>query len=46
LPSTPELAEVVTASMVPAAREGTSSPQGNCTAVMPMRLNISVVDAL
>ena len=46
LPSTPELAEVVTASMVPAAREGTTSPQGNCTAVMPMRLNISVVDAL
>ena len=28
-PSTPELADVVTASMVPAASEGTTSPQGS-----------------
>ena len=45
-PSTPELAEVVTASMVPAASDGTTSPQGSCTEVMPMRLNISVVVSL
>ena len=43
LPSTPELAEVVTASMVPAASDGTTSPQGSWTAVMPTALKRAVV---
>ena len=45
-PSTPELADVVTASMVPAASDGTTSPHGSCTEVIPTRLNISVVVSL
>ena len=29
--------------MVPAASDGTTSPQGSCTEVIPTRLNIPVV---
>ncbi len=44
LPSTPDEEDVVTASIVPAASPGTTSPQGSWTETMPSRLNMSETD--